>query len=250
MNMINNPRQEPYFSYLQDLSYQPFSYSEKHYVFEKNGVVLKIARTMYNSAEIDESYRIEKAAHDLLQKNHFPVAPVIQVLERGEFFSDFAILKEVKIEGEICYAKEQSKNRLAQALSFMEKATSLFNTEFGFFNEIGGGSHKGWHEFLKFVAMKAKTDKQYLIEGISSIPKLEHASFIMTDSNMGNFIFEKNQLKCVIDIERPIWGDKLFLYAVVCVRNQYMAKCITKKFSKDEQDRINYYKVVYQHLFD
>lgn len=58
--MINDPRSEPYYDHLIKLGYRFLNYSEKHYIFERAGCVLKIAKSIYNHEKTDESYEIKK----------------------------------------------------------------------------------------------------------------------------------------------------------------------------------------------
>ena len=96
--MINNPKSEPYYSYLIRLGYVFCNYSEKHYIFEKDGRVIKVAKSIYNNESTDESYFIERAAHSLLLSYKFPVTKIYNVYPKGEFLKGYAVLEEEKIE--------------------------------------------------------------------------------------------------------------------------------------------------------
>ena len=103
--MINNPKSEPYYSYLIRLGYVFCNYSEKHYIFEKDGRVIKVAKSIYNNESTDESYFIERAAHSLLLSYKFPVAKIYNVYPKGEFLKGYAVLEEERLRGKFITKK-------------------------------------------------------------------------------------------------------------------------------------------------
>lgn len=94
--MTNDPRSEPYYDHLIKLGYCFLNYSEKHYIVERAGRVLKIAKSIYNHEKNDKSYEIEKVAHDLLRFYHVPVADIYNIYPKGSFVDDFVVLEEEK----------------------------------------------------------------------------------------------------------------------------------------------------------
>ena len=107
--MINDPRSEPYYDHLIKMGYCFLNYSEKHYIFERAGRVIKVAKSLYNHGKTDESYEIEKAAHDLLRFYRIPAAEIYNIYPKGSFLDDFAVLEEEKVNGEIYYKKDCEK---------------------------------------------------------------------------------------------------------------------------------------------
>ena len=77
--MINDPRSEPYYDHLIKLGYRFLNYSEKHYIFERAGRVLKIVKSIYNHEKTDESYEIKKAVLDLLRLYYVPVSYIVSI---------------------------------------------------------------------------------------------------------------------------------------------------------------------------
>ena len=92
--MKNEPFIEPYYQKLIELGYSPYNYSEKHYIFAQGDKIIKIARSSYNSKLIDESYYIEKRAHEILNTNGLSAAKVSRIYEKGVLVDNFTVLEE------------------------------------------------------------------------------------------------------------------------------------------------------------
>ena len=247
MKMINDPKKEPYFDRLTSLGYTPLNYSEKHYIFSKGNKVIKIARSAYNTFQTDESYYIEKASHDLLIEHGLPVVNIGKIYEKGELIDDFIVLEEDKIDGEIFYQKNCDRELLSQAVGFMQRTTQIMSPAFGFIGKDGKAKFPSWRSFLESVIDHTEPQqKEKLRRGLDKVPKLSEGSFVLTDCNMANFIFNEGRLRCVIDIERPLMGDKNFIYGMFMLRNESMLHCVTERF---DDELIAYYAKIYECMF-
>lgn len=247
--MINLPQEEPYYAELIRLGYKPLDYSEKHYVFRKDSHIFKIARSCYNTIDNDDSFHIEKVAHDLLCATGLPVAKIENLYERNIIVPDFAILQEKYYEGQIYYSKDIDEALLSQVWSLIQSATTVTKNTFGFLQADGTTHNSTWQSFLQDVANRAKSDKDILLRGLNKVPVPTVSSFIFTDVNMANFIFFNNKLKVAIDIERPLFGDNQFLYAVIKERNPKLFQ-VAIKIADINIPLIDYYCTIYKHLFD
>lgn len=246
--MINNPKSEPYYSYLIRLGYVFCNYSEKHYIFEKDGRVIKVAKSIYNNESTDESYFIERAAHSLILSYKLPVAKIYNVYPRGKFLEGFAVLEEEKVEGEIYYKKDCPKSCLLQAIYLMQEAAKIKGNSFGMMERNGQAKFSSWKDFLYSIVGRIPESEQNLFrQGIEDLPELKGASFIFTDCNMANFVFDGEHLVKGIDIERPLWGDPLFLYGVIKSRNSYMYALLGKEA---HLDIIDFYAKIYPFIYE
>lgn len=245
--MINSPEGEKYYNFLIEQGYRYFNYSEKHFVFEKGGRIIKIAKNTYNNEDTDESYFIEKIAHDLLLRHNFPAVEIYKIYQKGEFIDDFIVLEEEKAYGKIEYGKNCGENYLSQAINIMQKATNIKSNKFGMMNKDGSAEFSSWKEFLYSVIERMPEKEQAdIYRKIEDLPKVEESSFVFTDCNMANFVFNGQRLVKVIDVERPLWGDPHFLYGVIKERNPYMYNLL----SKDKNfDIIEIYAKIYSYIF-
>ena len=238
---------EPYYKTLIRRGYTYLTCSEKHYIFEKERVVVKIAKSEYNNSETDESYYIEKAALDCLSLHGLPVAKVHKIYAKGELLDDFTVLEEEKVNGVVYYKKDSKEDILRQALNLMTEATKIAGSKFGLMDQDGEAKYSSWQEFLLEVVEKMPQDERRLcVQKIESMPKPEKPSFVFTDCNMGNFIFRGKRLEKAIDVERPLWGDKLFLYGVIKSRNPYMYRMAPER---EESEIIRFYAKIYPYIF-
>lgn len=245
--MINSPEGEKYYDFLIEQGYRYFNYSEKHFVFEKGERIIKIAKNTYNNEDTDESYFIEKIAHDLLLRHNFPAVEIYKIYQKGEFIDDFIVLEEEKAYGKICYGKNCGENYLLQAINIMQKATNIKGNKFGMMNKDGSAEFSSWKEFLYSVVERMLEKEQAdIYRKIEDLPKIEESSFVFTDCNMANFVFNGQRLVKVIDVERPLWGDPLFLYGVIKNRNQYMYNLLNKD---KKSDIIEIYAKIYPYIF-
>jgi len=247
--MINSPQIEPYYKKLMELGYSPLDYSEKHYVFRKDLQIIKIARSSYNTVANDDSFCIEKVAHDLLGEAGLPVAKILEVYERDILIPNFAVLCEEYYEGQVYYSKDTSCDLLIQIWELIHSATTITRNTFGYVKTDGTIQNATWHSFLRDIANSAKSDKSLLFSGIKYVPEPKSSSFIFTDINVANYIFENKKLKVAIDVERPIFGDKTFIYSVIKSRNPKLFSII-KNATFLDMSLIDYYCIVYNHLFD
>lgn len=249
--MINNPETEPYFKYLTTLGYQPFNYSEKHYLFTKERRIIKIARSIYNNPNTDESYYIEAQAHKILQLNGFDVAKINHIYKKGELVNDFIVLEEEKINGQVYYQKDSDINVLKQIIEYMQNATEIEGERFGMVDKCGGAIYSSWLDFLTMVISRIESDdKERLLRELIYVPQDVKSSFVFTDCNTANFVFESDKLKCAIDIERPMWGDRDFLFGVIKARNPYMFDLAVKLGYVKNMQLINLYSEIYNYIFD
>ena len=245
--MINDPRSEPYYDHLIKMGYSFLDYSEKHYIFERAGRVIKVAKSLYNHEKTDESYEIEKAAHELLRINQVPVAEIYNVYPKGSFLDEFTVLEEEKVNGEIYYKKDCEKNLLSQALQLMQTATRIKGKNFGMMERDGHAAFSSWKEFLYYAVKDMKNgEKELICRKIQALPNIIESAFVFTDCNMANFVFNGNQLVKAIDVERPLWGDPYFLYGVIKRRNPYMYVLIGKEA---ESEIVDLYAKIYPYIF-
>lgn len=247
--MENNPCAEPYYDRLIALGYQSFNYSEKHYLFCKDDRIIKIARNIYNNADTDESYYIEKTAHEILLGHGFTVAKVNRIYDKGELVESFLALEEDKIDGQVYYRKDSDENVLRQIFRFMQDATKINGTRFGMLDKSGNAPYSSWKDYLSAVISKADTeDRKYFSKELECVPNDVRPSFLFTDCNTANFIFESEKLKCAIDVERPLWGDKDFLYGLLKARNPYMFELAVKADNVKNLRLIDFYCRLYKYI--
>lgn len=250
VKMENNPCAEPYYDRLIALGYQSFNYSEKHYLFCKDDRIIKIARNIYNNADTDESYYIEKTAHDILSAHGFTVAKVNRIYDKGELIENFVALEEEKINGQVYYRKDSDENVLRQILRFMQDVTQINETRFGMLDKFGNAPYSTWKDYLSVVISRADTvDKKYLFQELEYVPNDIIPSLLLTDCNTANFIFESDKLKCAIDVERPLFGDKDFIYGTIKARNPYMFELAVKDGYIKNIRLIDFYCRLYKYIF-
>ena len=248
--MKNEPFNEPYYEALTGLGYLPYNYSEKHYIFVKGDKILKIARSNYDSAILDESYYVERKAHEILISNGLSVAKICRIYEKGELVNNFTALEEEKAEGQVFYNKNSDKNILKSILVFMENATQIKSNRFGMMNGNGEAKFSSWKEYLSSVIAKSNCeDKEYFKRELNKIPDITQSSFVITDCNTANFVFENGKLKCTLDVERPLWGDKNFLYGIIKARNPYMFELVENRI-KPQGEIIDFYSKIYNLIFE
>ena len=245
--MINDPRSEPYYDHLIKMGYCFLNYSEKHYIFERAGRVIKVAKSLYNHEKTDESYEIEKAAHDFLRFYRIPAAELYNIYPKGSFLDDFAVLEEEKVNGEIYYKKDCEKNFLMQALRLMRAVTRIKGKNFGMLEKDGHAKFLSWKDFL-YDAVKGVPNgkREFICSKIQTLPDITEPAFVFTDCNMANFVFNGNYLIKALDVERPLWGDPLFLYGVIKRRNPYMYVLIGKEA---ESEIVDLYAKIYPYIF-
>ena len=249
--MINNPESEQYYSRLLSLGYLPFNYSEKHYLFSKNDRIIKIARSIYNNATTDESYYIEAQAHKILSLNGLAVAEICRIFEKGEMVDDFIVLEEEKVSGDVYYRKNSKESVLKQILDYMLKATVIQGKSFGMLDKNGEAHFASWQGYLVSVITRApEKDRERLLCELECVPKDVIPSFVITDCNTANFIFESDKLKCAIDIERPMWGDRDFLFGVIKARNPFLFDVAIKAGYAKNVRLISIYEELYKYIFD
>lgn len=178
--MINDPRSEPYYDHLIKMGYCFLNYSEKHYIFERAGRVIKVAKSLYNHEKTDESYEIEKAAHDLLRFYRIPAAEIYKIYPKGSFLDDFAVLEEEKVNGEIYYKKDCRKSFLMQALCLMQKATRIKGKNFGMMGKGGQAKFSSWRDFL-FDAVKdmPNSEREFICSKIQTLPDITEPAFVL-----------------------------------------------------------------------
>lgn len=248
--MENNPCAEPYYDRLIALGYQSFNYSEKHYLFCKGDELIKIARNIYNNPDTDESYYIEKTAHEILLAHGFMAARVNRVYDKGELIEDFVALEEEKINGQVYYRKDSDENLLRQILRFMQDATKIKGMRFGMLDKFGNAPYLSWKDYLSVVISKAdKADRKYFFQELECVPNDAMPSFLLTDCNTANFIFESGKLKCAIDVERPLYGDRDFIYGMIKARNPYMFELAVKDGYIENMRLIDFYCRLYKYIF-
>lgn len=248
--MENKPQKEPYYQELIKLGYAPLNYSDKHYIFRKGDIIIKIARNEFNGPSNDESFIIEKTAHDLLLKYNMPVAKIRRIYTKKELIEDFSALEEEYVYGDIFYDKNSDVGLLLEVFRFADCTANIVSKKFGWVNCDGAGDFDSWKEFIRHIIDSSKSDRESLENGFRFVPDKCDGSFILTDMNMANFVFTDGKLKCALDIERPLFGDKLFLYAVIKMRNPKMFSLLPISFDQYQLSLIDYYSLVYKHLFD
>lgn len=247
--MKNEPYNEPYYNELIKLGYLPFNYSEKHYIFTKGDRIIKIARSAYNSTSIDESYYIEKKAHEILNTNGLNAVKVSNIYRKDELVDDFTVLEEERADGQIFYKKNSDENVLGSILSFMEDASQIKSEFYGMMDKNGEAKYSSWKAFLRSVINKSSAkDREQLECALNRVADIPQSCFVMTDCNTANFVFENGKLKYAFDVERPLWGDKNFLYAVIKARNPYMFERIKNRI-KPISGLIDFYCKIYDLIF-
>lgn len=248
--MENNPQAEPYYARLTALGYHSFNYSEKHYLFSKGCNVIKIARSAYNNPCTDESYYIESRAHDILLLHGLATAKVNRIYEKGELVDGFVVLEEEKIDGQVFYRKDSDERILKQILGYINAASNIEGKTFGMMDKYGAAAYSSWKDFLISVISKAEAkDGERLLRELVYVPKCIKPSFVFTDCNTANFIFESDKLKCAVDVERPLWGDCDFLYGVIKARNPYMFNLAVKLGYIKNMRLINLYSELHKYIF-
>lgn len=249
--MVNNPQSEPYYAQLAALGYHSFNYSEKHYLFSKGCNVIKIARGVHNNSNTDESYYIEACAQDILLMHGLVAAKVKRIYEKGELVDGFVVLEEDRIDGQVFYRKDSDERILKQILEYMAAAYDIEGKLFGMMDKYGDAVYPSWQEFLISVISKAKEkDRENLLCELVHVPRDIKPSFIFTDCNTSNFIFESNKLKCAVDVERPLWGDRDFLYGVIKARNPHLFNLAVKLGHIRNMRLISLYSELYNYIFD
>ena len=88
--------------------------------------------------------------------------------------------------------------------------------------------------------------KAELLAGFDIVPELKESVFVLTDCNTANFIFNHGKLQYAIDIERPLWGDRNFIYGMIKARNQFMYQYVPTEIN---EKLIYYYAKIYKYLF-
>lgn len=87
--------------------------------------------------------------------------------------------------------------------------------------------------------------KAELLAGFDIVPELTESVFVLTDCNTANFIFNHGKLQYAIDIERPLLGDRNFIYGMIKARNRFMYQCVSEKLN---EELIDYYAKIYEQL--
>ena len=64
---------------------------------------------------------------------------------------------------------------------------------------------------------------------------------------MANFVFNMGRLEKAIDIERPLWGDPLFLKGMIKSRNPYMYAFMNQE---ENSDIVDLYAQLYPYIFN
>ena len=248
--MVNNPCAEPYYNRLIALGYQSFNYSEKHYLFCKGDKIIKIARNIYNTPDTDESYYIEKTAHELLLLHGLMAVKVNRIFDKGELVENFIVLEEERVDGQVYYRKDSDEKVLRQILQFIQDATKINGSRFGMLDKFGNTSYSSWKDYLSAVITKTEIeDKKCFLQELSYVPNDVKPSFVFTDCNTANFIFESDKLKCAIDVERPLFGDKNFIYGMIKARNPYMFELAVKSDCIINTRLIDFYCRLYKYIF-
>ena len=88
--------------------------------------------------------------------------------------------------------------------------------------------------------------KAELLAGFDIVPELKESVFVLTDCNTANFIFNHGKLQYAIDIERPLLGDRNFIYGMIKARNQFMYQYVPTEIN---EKLIYYYAKIYKYLF-
>ena len=85
-----------------------------------------------------------------------------------------------------------------------------------------------------------------MLAGFDIVPELKESVFVLTDCNTANFIFNHGKLQYAIDIERPLWGDRNFIYGMIKARNRFMYQRVPTEIN---EKLIDYYAKIYKYLF-
>ena len=118
----------------------------------------------------------------------------------------------------------------------------------GMMERNGQARFLSWKDFLYSVVdrmpERERTENRCRIE---VIPKITESSFVFTDCNMANFVFNMGRLEKAIDIERPLWGDPLFLNGMIKSRNPYIYAFMNQE---ENSDIVDLYAQLYPYIFN
>lgn len=255
--MEYNEKNEFYYDYFISEGYKYVSNGYMHNIFEKDNRIIKIVKSVFMKFDSKENYLLEKKCLNILKDNGYMTPEIYKIGQLSLDGKKIYYLEEEKINGEIKMYSEMNEIEKNNFFRLVNDIAKIKGQKYGKISLKKDGEYDTWLDYLKVLFRKSRNViKKYNLkiefdeiekDILSKIDNSIECSFLMLDPNEKNFFLKNNKVSCIIDIDHPIYGDKLYQLALFnYFRNDYYLYLIKKGFITAEKIKIiDLYTIVF-----
>ena len=255
--MEYDEKKEFYYDYFISKGYKYVSNGYMHNIFEKDNRIIKIAKAPFMKFNSKKNYLLEKKCLNILKNNGYVTPEIFKIGQLKIGNKKIYYLEEEKINGEIKSYSEMNETEKDNIFKLYNDVAKIKGKKYGAISLKEDGKYNTWHDYLKelfrrsrFVIKKFNLNIQFEeIEKdiLSKIDEEIECSLLILDPNENNFFLKDNKVSCIIDIDHPIYGDRLYQFALFkYFRNDYYLYLIKKGLiTKQESEIIDLYTIVF-----
>ena len=199
-----------------------------HGVFRQGEFVYKCVKPEFMDMNTASHFETERYSLGLLRRVGFPTPSTCDVIPPGAFFKEFWALRENYMEGHQYRDGEMPRMLEAEVCdSLLQMAKNIVGVPnvYGRITPNDEGAFHNWRSYLCNVLDSSPYARKRcprltmsniqikeLIDRL--VPEKPTPCFVAMDTNLMNFFFDHNgKIAGIIDVDRPVWGDLLYLYA-------------------------------------
>ena len=255
--MEYNEKNEFYYDYFISKGYIYVSNGYMHNIFEKGDRIIKIVKSIFMKFDSRENYLLEKKCLNILRDNGYMTPEVYKIGQLELDGKKIYYLEEEKINGKIKLYSEMNEMEKNNFFKLLNDITEIKGQKYGKISSQKDGEYDTWLDYLKELFRRARTvikkfDLKIQFDEIEKdiLSKTDNSvecSFLILDPNEKNFFWVNNNVSYIIDIDHPIYGDKLYQLALFnYFRKDYYLYLIRKGFITSEEIKmINLYTIVF-----
>lgn len=255
--MEYNEKNEFYYDYFISKGYIYVSNGYMHNIFEKGDRIIKIVKSIFMKFDSRENYLLEKKCLNILRDNGYMTPEVYKIGQLELDGKKIYYLEEEKINGKIKMYSEMNEMEKNNFFKLLNDITEIKGQKYGKISSKKDGEYDTWLDYLKELFRRARTvikkfDLKIQFDEIEKdiLSKTDNSvecSFLILDPNEKNFFWVNNNVSYIIDIDHPIYGDKLYQLALFnYFRKDYYLYLIRKGFiTSEEIEMIDLYTIVF-----
>lgn len=255
--MKYNVKKEFYYNYFISNGYKYISSGYMHNIFEKDNRIIKVAKEEFIKFNSKDNYLLEKKCLNILKNNGYVTPKVYKVSNFNIEGKKLNYLEEEKIPGEVKTYSEMNEKEKEIIFKLYNDVSKIKGKKYGAITLEKDGDYDTWYDYLKelfrrskYIIKKFNLDinfKEIEESILSKIDKDIEPSFLILDPNENNFFLINNKVSCIIDIDHPVYGDRLYQFALFkYFRKNYYSYLIKKGFiTKHESEIIDLYTIVF-----
>ncbi len=247
--MEYNEKSEFYYDYFISEGYKYISSGYMHNIFEKDNRIIKIVKSKFMRFDSKENYMLEKKCLNILRVNGYMTPEVYKIGQLNFDGKNICYLEEEKIEGKIKMFSEMNGIEKDNIYRLINDITQIKGEKYGEISLKKDGEYDTWLDYLKILFRRSRiVIKKYNLkiefdeiekDILSKIDNNIECSFLILDPNEKNFFLKNNNVNYIIDIDHPIYGDKLYQLALFnYFRKDYYLYLIGKGFINDKEIKI------------